>query len=208
MKDIMTDCSMTETRAIATEKWREYIAASKTYKNPIYADLQKVYNQVRNGQKVVDIGKVIAKGGVHPNFHPKLAIAKATTKTIQCIYRSNGDVSFLNRELDWRSKSYSDDIFLKACLPLIPTQHLPKISWGNGHDDKLQLKAPIPICPPRLLPKNLTEDYYILWEVDEWKMVPPTDPYLLRRITKNMFVVLAAWDLTELEKACMAGKMY
>ena len=31
------------------------------------------------------------------------------------------------------------------------------------------------------------------------------DPYLLRRINENLFVVLASWDLTELERAVMEG---
>lgn len=59
----------------------------------------------------------------------------------------------------------------------------------------------------KLLPPYMGSDYYILWEVDEWKKVPPVDPYLLRRITSNFFVVLAGWNLTELERAAMAGRM-
>lgn len=204
MKDIITGTSMTETKAKATELWHEYKAAAKAYKDPVYADLQKIYNQVKNGNKVVDIGMVIAKGGVHESFHPRLAIAKATNKQVWCRYYENGSVCYLNQQSGW--KIFAADVELKDCLPKIPRDKLPK--QGAWVQDKFQLSAPVPIIPAKLRPKVLTEDYYILWEVDVWEMIPPTDPYLLRRITKNVFVVLAGWDLTEIEKSAMAGRMY
>lgn len=199
MKDIITGTSMTETKEKATELWREYTAAARTFKDPVYADLQKIYNQVKGGRKVIDIGKVIAKGGVHENFHPRLAIAKATNKLITCHYYQDGTVKYLNGAPGWNLKEFASDVTLKECLP----KFTMKSQW-----DKLALKAPVPIIPAKLRPAKLTDDYYILWEVDVWQMIPPTDPYLLRRITKNMFVVLAGWDLTEIEKSAMAGRMY
>lgn len=195
MKDIITDTSMTETRKIAVDKWHEYAQAARKTNDPVYKDLQKIYNQVKNGRKVIDIGKVIAKGGVHPNQHPKLAIAQVTSKKVSCKYSQNGDVKFLNST--WESKA---DVILPVCLPVYTFQ-------DNDRWRRLELEAPVPIIPPKIRPSVVSDDYYILWEVDVWKMVPPTDPYLLRRITKNMFVVLAGWDLTEIEKSAMAGRM-
>ncbi len=60
----------------------------------------------------------------------------------------------------------------------------------------------------RLLPKGSNENYYVLWEVDHWTREPPRDPYLLRRITDNMFVVIAAWNLTDLERAVIKGRTW
>lgn len=209
MKDIVSGTSLTETKKQATEKWHDYKAAAKAYKDPIYADLQKIYNQVKGGKKVIDIHKVIAKGGIHQNFHPKLAIAKATNKKVWCVYENVGNIRYMNNEQDWRSRICAADIVLKDCLPIVPDKYLPKASWSNtGHTNKFELSAPVPLIPAKLRPQKLTDDYYILWEVDTWQMIPPTDPYLLRRITKNMFVVVAGWDLTEIEKAAMAGRMY
>lgn len=198
MKDIMTDCSMTELRYKATEKWKEYTKAAKAYKDPVYKDLQKVYNQVKNGQKVIDISKVIAKGGIHKDIKPKLAIAMVGLKKIICTYYEDGSVTYSEKN-DWSRRSKINDVILTHCLPV----------WKSGQQwvNKQTLEAPVPPVPPRFLPKKLTNDYFILWEVDEWKMVPPTDPYLLRRITKTMFVVLAGWDLTDIEKSAMAGRM-
>jgi hypothetical protein len=196
MKDIITGNSMTETRYTATEKWKEYSKASKAYKDPIYKDLQKVYNQVKNGQKVIDISKVIAKGGTL-NGKPRLAISPIHAKKVFCRFWQNGDVTY-QPDNKWGRRVNKFDVAIKECLP----------AWA-GIDSwaQLNLEAPVPPVPPRFIPKIITDDYYILWEVDVWKMVPPTDPYLLRRITKTMFVVLAGWDLTDIEKSAMAGRM-
>lgn len=194
--------TLDESRRVALDKWREYRNAIKKSSDPQYKDLARVYNQLKNGQKVIDIFKVIQKGGLHYNFHPKLAIAKATEKTITCQYYKSGRVVYAHNHQSWGWKALVADVDLPGCFTQIPAGII-KDSW----QDQLRLQAPVPIIPPKALPNKLTEDYYILWEVDEWKLVPPTDPWLLKRITKTLFVVLAGWDLTELEKAVMAGRM-
>jgi hypothetical protein len=45
-----------------------------------------------------------------------------------------------------------------------------------------------------------------LWEA-EWRRVAPRDPYLLRHVGGDIWVVLAAWDLTEVERAAMATRL-
>lgn len=213
MKDIITGLSMTETKKEAVAKWREYAAAEKMYRKPEYTDLKKVYNQIKCGRKVVDIFKVIQKGGIHDNHHPKLAIAKISTKKLWCRYWPTGEVCFINKS-GWRDESPGDlsvgDVHLKNCLPMYVREKVIPLADGSSawRPSLLQLSAPVPPIPPQYMPKIVTDDYYILWEVDEWKMVPPTDPWLLKRITKTLFVVLAGWDLTELEKSVMHGRMY
>lgn len=202
----MNITTFSDTRKEALSKWREYRTAEKMSGDPIYKELKQVYNQIKTGRKVIDIFKAIKEGGVHQNYRPKLAIAKANNKQVRCRYDQNGDIIYCNKSrTGW---PLAEDVILKDCLPKIPKEFLPKASWNtSGHDTKFELQAPVPIIPPKHLPKVLTDDYYILWEVDQWKMIPPTDPWLLRRITKTMFVVLAGWDLTELEKSVMAGRI-
>lgn len=183
----------------AREKWREYVAAEKIYRKPEYTDLKKVYKQLKDGQKIIDIFKVIAKAGVHANHHPKMAIARADRKELRCRYHHNGNVDYYNEDTSWRGK---ERFHLQECLPAFDRTKVTPGDWS------MDLKAPVPIIPGELMPKKLTDDYYILWEVEEWRRVPPTDPWLLRRITKTLFVVVAGWDLTELEKAVMHGRMY
>jgi hypothetical protein len=191
-----------EVQATANKKWHEYNQACKKSGNPLYKDLKKLYYQLRKGKKIIDINKVIPTGGVHENYHPKLAIAPATNKEIHCIYEREGHVAF-KQNTTWRIEP--GDIYIRNGLPVIPWEHLPMVGEWRSH--RLQLTAPVPLIPPQYLPDKLGKDHFILWEVDEWKMVPPTDPWLLQHITRNFFVVLAGWDLTEVEKAAMAGRM-
>lgn len=189
---------MTELRAEATKKWHEYVKAFKDHKDPVYKDLAAVYNQVRSGRKIIDISKVIAKGGIHKDITPRLAVAPIQWKKVFCKYHKNGGIEFLKSD-SWKGRFVPHEISLLNCLP----------EWKNSErwpDHKI-LSAPVPPIPPKFMPAGSKEGYFILWEVDEWKMIPPTDPYLLKRITKTMFVVLAGWDLTELEKSAMAGRM-
>jgi hypothetical protein len=73
--------------------------------------------------------------------------------------------------------------------------------WFKAH-----YAAPVPDIPFHLRPaeKDL-EKYFILWEVAEWREVympprAPGDPLLLERIAHPIYVVVAQWDLTELEQ--------
>lgn len=46
-----------------------------------------------------------------------------------------------------------------------------------------------------------------LLNVEKWKPVPPRDPILVKRLTPNLFGVLATWDLTKLERAVIRGRI-
>jgi hypothetical protein len=188
---------LTEDQDVAAEKWREYKDAAKKTRDPLYDDMKKVYYQIKQGKTVVNVFDAIKKGGIHTvNAHPKLAICQANAKEVFCRYRSNGTVFYSPRSFwtrGWRDRPGSNEFMFLDCLPQIRQD--------------LQLKAPVPIIPPRLRPVKLTDDYYILWEVDHWTPMPSKDPYLLKRVAGNLFVVCAAWDLTDIEIAVMAGRV-
>ena len=185
---------LAEEKQLATEKYQEYLQASKTCRDKRYDDLKKVYNHIRKGKSVVDITKAIKSGGVRDNWHPSLAIGLASSPTVRCIYKREGDVQFRSSNNLWKFRA--SDIDIKQGLP----------SWQNGPWE-LRLEAPIPIIPPRLRPAKLTPDYYILWEVDTWTPAPSKDPYLLKRLSPTLFLICAAWDLTDIEMAVIAGRI-
>lgn len=185
---------LTEEKEAAAIKYKEYLQASKTCRDKTYDSLKKVYNQIRKGKSVIDVTDAIRNAGVRDNFHPYLAIARANSKEVRCIYRRNGDVQYRSSENTFRLKR--SDIVIPDCFK----------KWDGGPWE-LDLKAPTPIIPPRLRPQTLSEDFYILWEVDTWTPMPSRDPYLLKRITNNLFVVCAAWDLTDIEIKVMAERI-
>nr|RAW03963.1 hypothetical protein DBT41_10200 [Aerococcus urinae] len=66
--------------------------------------------------------------------------------------------------------------------------------------------AKVPIIPVHLRPRHALANYHILWEAD-WHEVP-YDPYLLRRIGKgDMWLVVAMWDLTEVERSALSARI-
>lgn len=180
--------------------WKEYTAACK--KNPkdkFLKDMKAVYNQLKCGRKVIDIYKVFERATINHKFEPKLAIALATNKTVYLRYYKTGRASF--RPDRWgRSKE----------ILILPEGIFPKIPDSNfqQYENHKEFEAPVPAIPASIRPKGNLDEYYVLWEVEEWKPIPPKDPYLLRRLTNNMFVVVAAWNLTELERSVMRGRVW
>jgi hypothetical protein len=74
----------------------------------------------------------------------------------------------------------------------------------QGYDTR-DRPALVPIVPPNLRPDRALSRYVILFEA-EWRPVPPVDPLLLRHLHGALYVVLAAWDLTPIERAVLAGR--
>jgi hypothetical protein len=74
-----------------------------------------------------------------------------------------------------------------------------------------EIEADVPTVPAHLLPEGKLDNYYILWKVQEWRLSRTSavfrkgDPFLLRRVNDNAFIVLAEWDLTEVEQAVIRG---
>lgn len=69
---------------------------------------------------------------------------------------------------------------------------------------KSEWQTTVPPIPFHLRPNGDAAKYLILWEVEEWKEFraarAPGDPFLLERIAHPIYVVVAQWDLSELEK--------
>jgi len=185
-----------EEKESAEAKYREYLSASKTSKDAAYRDLKTVYNHVRKGKPVIDIRIALSGGGVRDNWHPRLAIAPAIHKKIRCSYSRTGDVTFQTpwKNTGWRWK---DHFKFKSLLPVRP----------NSTPWVMDLEAPVPVIPPIHHPGKILLSHYILWEVDSWTPAPSRDPYLLRRLTPTLFLILAEWDLTDIEMAVMAGRV-
>lgn len=66
----------------------------------------------------------------------------------------------------------------------------------------------VPSIPPRHRPSTRRQHkFHILWEVDSWTPTPPVDPALIHHIRGDLWAVLATWDLTELERAVLSGRV-
>jgi len=80
-----------------------------------------------------------------------------------------------------------------------PKERLARKRWF-----KADYRTIVPTIPFHLRPNGDAANYFILWEVEKWEEYrnapAPGDPLLLERIAHPIYVVVAQWDLSELEK--------
>lgn len=74
-----------------------------------------------------------------------------------------------------------------------------------------RLSSLVPMVPADVRPSGNLKYYFVLWEVEQWSdtsltAVPDRDPYLLQHLAGDLYIVVAEWDLTELERAIMTGR--
>jgi hypothetical protein len=81
-----------------------------------------------------------------------------------------------------------------------------RMDWPDMRNSNGTHEAIVPIIPVHLRPKRGLANYHILWEA-EWTKRYPVDPYLLRRLGGDAWLVVAAWDLTDVERAVMSSRL-
>lgn len=191
-----------EHREEALDKWRHYKKVSNAnHSDEVARTLKEVYNQVKLGRKLIDIAQVIPKGGIRKVTYrggenwgvPNLAIAPARYTSIQCDYRMNGDLRF--HDINGWKETKAD----------VKITGMPTYDWDDGVKWRSkELQTNVPKIPPGLWNKKLTDSHYILWEVDQWDLkVASKDPFLLYRVSKNIFSVLLEWELSDIEQIIM-----
>jgi hypothetical protein len=135
---------------------------------------------------------------------PKLALASAMAKACFLERHVNGGATMKSSQ-NWRAKGNSYD--WRAGTFTFPPDTFP---WGWDRKARVHRsdhKAQLPIIPLHLRPRRGLANYHILWEA-EWEPIPPRDPYLLRRIGKaDLWLVVAHWDLTEVERAALSTRV-
>lgn len=185
---------------------------TKLKRDEIRQDLKKAYGFLRHGRKIIDLQESFKKAGLNKDGSPKLAIVRADSRHVILTRSADGSARFWHdRGLKnttlrswWRWRGDKDDVTFPAGV----------FEWHkneNGYGHKTgNLMTVVPIIPAKILVKEvkvLLKNFHILWEVEEWKPIPPKDPILLKRLTPNLYGILATWNLTKLERAIIRGRI-
>lgn len=195
----------------AKKAYKEYREACKKHPNDDWLDTMRLlYKHMRKGRAVIDIGKVITEGGQFDDGMPKLGIARADLEIIHCRRRANGrTVFYMPGKHGYAYKGSRVEI---PDFPTIENEKWGESLWDNERGQwtrYIDRQSIVPKIPAQFRPTHKLINYHILWEVDEWtRIIPkraPGDPLLLKHIKGSMFAVLAAWDLTELERTVISG---
>jgi hypothetical protein len=187
METMQLEVDRTEARRLY-RAYKEHVHWSA----PIDREIQRTYQLIAQGRVVIKALESIKTAGLNEQGLPKLAIIRADAK--QCFFAGMSDGSCTFRPNNgWSSRRSQRDI------------DLPRDSFVFK-ENYPRAKAIVPLVPVHLRPKRGIENYHILWEAD-WQAVP-VDPMLLRRIGKgDLWAVVAAWDLTVIEQAALAGRV-
>lgn len=156
--------------------------------------LMRGYRQLSLGYQVIDLRRVLSEGGQDEQGRPRLAVARADEQQVHMDRARDGAVTFSVRWTRQRSdhrdpRTQRSLAFPAGTLPVLQSPTL------------VSADAVVPTIPPRLRPAQL-DRYHLLWEA-EWRRVAPVDPALLRALGDGLYVVVATWDLTELERAVL-----
>jgi hypothetical protein len=184
----------------ALELYKGYLK-DRYYADPIDMEIRRTYKALSQGKTVIRALESIVKAGVNEQGLPKLAIVRADQKTCICDRERDGSFAlYPPSHARWNSAAEMHFRF--------PTGSLPAMNDPRGHGGWWRdYEALVPPIPHKLRPKRALESYHILWEA-EWSRVIPKDPYLLRRLGKgDLWLVVAAWDLTEVERAALQARV-
>lgn len=151
--------------------------------------LTRGYRALAKGQKIIELSQTFKAAGVDDRFRPRLAIARA----------SWAEVWFIGSEMEFRRS---------RCVPGNCRRgwiRLPENALPNSVRAAPASRAVLPLISPQYRPDGSLEGYHILWE-PAWEE-PPRDPILLKHLAGWLYAVLAVWDLTELERAVLRGRL-
>lgn len=178
----------------AEELHRKYLT-HRHYDNEADAEIRKACKLLARGELIVQALSSIPAAGLGLDGYPKLALANASApacwlRTDSIRVRMKGVERWSTARGEWRN-----------------TFEWPRAAFGAMKDARWNMKAMMPLIPASDRPKRGLENYHVLWEA-EWEPVPPSDPYLLRRIGRSdLWLVCAMWDLSDVEKAVLAGRI-
>jgi hypothetical protein len=161
--------------------------------------IMKGYKALAEGSALIDLRSAFRVAGVEKGL-PKIAVCRADFTWCWFSFREATRAQFIgthdtsrNAGMNLKAHRYNS-----VCLPEgVLTR--PDNAWPRA-------RALLPSVPPQFRPKHHLRNYHILWEA-EWQPIPPTDPLLLKHLGGTLYVVLAQWDLTELERAVLANRM-
>ncbi len=174
--------------------------------------MKDVYRSFANGQRILNVSDVLRRAPLTDKERlPTLAIARADWTV--CHFEV-GWQSVVFADGPWTSRSSNSGTYTPKTIrfghdgwnpQLVSTGARNQLAQNLGRQLTRSAKAMVPSIPVHLRPADNLSNYHILWEA-EWQPVPPVDPILLKHIAGDMFVVVAQWDLTEIERSVLAGR--
>lgn len=157
------------------------------------------YRALASGRPVLKLSEAIAMGGVFEDTEhelPRLAVARPYDLWVYGARNRDGAIRF-------------ETISAQGWRLQLPSKTLP-YGTKTWYWRRRAMVPPVPIGTRMRLRRRGAGGWrscLTLFEVGEWAEAPqpPGDPALLRPLGGDLYVVEATWDLTDLERAVLAG---
>lgn len=185
----------------AKKKLVEYRNSVKEQLTDEDKEIMRGYQAIAKGHEVLHVKNVIRDAGYNEEGLPSLAIARADADW--CLFRRAYNEN--HHHVMAITENAIGDHFCTRQRFAFPSDFFPTKEERNEKGWSRDSKAMVPPVPAPLRPKHKLSNYHTLFEA-EWKPEPPLDPILLRRIGGDLFVVVAQWNLTDLERAVLSGR--
>ena len=185
-------------RHVARQHFLDYRRAVRTRAEKDDHTLLAGYRALARGKRVLSGVEAIAQGGVGADGLPRLAMVRADAERCFVRYDWNGAVEFgANDQRILNAYRVQRSLIRRFRVGTLP--HFAGVTqWSPAR----QGEARVPLVPPRFRPSHALSNYFILWEAT-WSRIAPRDPALLKDIGGGLYVILAIWDLTELERSVL-----
>lgn len=182
----------------ATKEWKAYCDLLKKRKDSYLKIMKSAMYQMKKGFPLIDIFEVMKNGGLNDINQPNFAISRADNSKITFTKQDPGTGFFGKNSWDKDGVQLPQKIF--------------DIHWdrpegeGSWRIFNKEIETIVPKPPALILPDGNLSGYYILWQAKDWQVLPEKkDPFLLKRISENLFAILGSWDVTDLERAVISG---
>lgn len=164
-----------------------------------YAQLEVAYRAAAQGKPLIVLSQAIASAPRDAKGRPRIAIARADRVQVQ--------MRTQRAAVNYRSVARGMSFY--------------QIRPGAGVEIGVQLQGMdpsiadgyslVPLIPPDVRGVHALNTSFILWEVEQWadsiiNLQPDRDPLLLKHLGGDLYAVVAEWDLTDIERAIMAGR--
>jgi hypothetical protein len=172
--------------------------------------LMASYREMAKGQRILNLSQVMRTAGVDTvskSRLPVLAIAQADWPYVWFRIESGRAVFSAEGWPRW-SSTYNKYGRGGLHLPMhVFPAELTNAEWRkqNNLPPAGRIRALVPAIPVSLRPAGDLSNYHILFEA-KWTHEAPPDPLLLKRVSGDIYSVVAQWDLTPIEKAILEGR--
>jgi hypothetical protein len=167
--------------------------------------LLSLYTSIaKRGTRVLSLAAAFRQTGLNEFGQPRLAIARGDWPKV--VFSTRGDAEH-DKSVPGYTYFYRSGKFSEVGKP---TERVSTVRLRNDVLPAFKLSkllsSPVPYVPADIRPKFHLRNYHILFEVEEWTEEMPVDPFLLKHVMGDTYIVIAEWELTELE-ASLLGSM-